>query len=528
MLSVILFINITLHAQIDSIQVQKSKIIKDETKASELGFTINDGNGGFFSARNYFGGLMGFPKGYHIEHYDASLNLIQEYDYDVDIRENGLKEMFIKNDTLYLIEIRRDRKNHGIDYNILSSKISDKINFTSKKIFSISQNRINDSSSNDYMLGGASFSNPSLEYRDPKGEVYFSKNKNYIAFSFNTKREDEFFHLVKVYDSNFNLIYEKESLNKKNNHSSDYKSLVIDDNDGTVYLLGGSYKKSSKSKGNDISYAFYIHKINASGIEKEFIRTGGSRIGSMKLINNNQKLICVGFFSEIDNQSYRGVAFYELDKNEFKVKVKNEIPFPEQFMIDRYGEERLERKIKKDKGLESLAMRDLYIDNKGNILFTAEEYYVENTLVVMDGKHRYSKQVYHYNDILAGKINSEGNLDWVRNINKLQNTKGKSEDYLSFVSLINNNGLFIFLNAEDKVKKLRDDRIEFEDTKIKNLNLYAIEILPSGKFDYKQIINYKDSNITYKIEEGIILDNYNAVILEGDNGKKKRLIKLSL
>ena len=88
--------------------------------------------------------------------------------------------------------------------------------------------------------------------------------------------------------------------------------------------------------------------------------------------------------------------------------------------------------------------------------------------------------------------------------------------------------MLILLNGSDKVKKMRDDRIRFNDKRVKKLSLYVVEILPGGEFNYDQVINNDESKVTYKVAEGVISNNYDAVILEGNKGKKKRVVKLTL
>ena len=67
--------------QISPIQVTKSSIEKDSKKDTQLMFTADDGNGGFVTARLFYGGIIKSPKGYYIEHYDSNLNVVQEYNF---------------------------------------------------------------------------------------------------------------------------------------------------------------------------------------------------------------------------------------------------------------------------------------------------------------------------------------------------------------------------------------------------------------------------------------------------------------
>ena len=53
----------------------------DRYKYSNLLTISADGTGGTFLVRSYYTGLILRPKGYFIEHYDANMQLINEYNY---------------------------------------------------------------------------------------------------------------------------------------------------------------------------------------------------------------------------------------------------------------------------------------------------------------------------------------------------------------------------------------------------------------------------------------------------------------
>lgn len=506
--------------QISPIQVTKSSIEKDSKKDTQLMFTADDGNGGFVTARLFYGGIIKSPKGYYIEHYDSNLNVVQEYEYKID--HSSIKSMFVADGQLNLIEYKHNRDDKTNDYNLLSSSLS-KLNFSSKKIFSVSRK---DVKKPFFLAVGFGISNLDQVDHDPTGEVYLSENRNYITFNFDIKDDKEETHLVKVFDNDLNLVFENQFKQKGVKDALFiYNSLTIDDRNGDVFFLGKLYESKRMKKKGKSNYQYKLYKLNADGTKELSFNTEENFVGSMELINNDDSLICVGFYSEKNDFRYKGTVYYNLNKENFTVNNSGFNPFTEQFMVDKYGEKRGKRKKEKGKELSSLKYRGLHIDDSGNTIFTAEEYFVKSHTNYKTGHTTYT---YYYNDILACKINSSGAMEWARNINKAQKTSGNAVDYYSYLSTVKNNRVIILLNGSDKVKKMRDDRIRFDDKRVKKLSLYAIEILPNGDFNYEQVINNDESKVTYKVSEGVITDNYDSVILEGDKGRKKRIVKLTL
>ena len=71
-------------AQDLNVDIKTSEVYKDKKKNTTLSFTASDGKGGLFVGRSYYGGLLKTLKGYYIEHYDSNLNLVKEFDYEID------------------------------------------------------------------------------------------------------------------------------------------------------------------------------------------------------------------------------------------------------------------------------------------------------------------------------------------------------------------------------------------------------------------------------------------------------------
>ena len=137
----------------------------------------------------------------------------------------------------------------------------------------------------------------------------------------------------------------------------------------------------------------------------------------------------------------------------------------------------------------------------------------------------YWRTIYHYDDIVSARINPSGEIIWARNINKRQSTSG-DDSYISYTSTAVNNDAYFFINTGEKVKKLRNDRIQFGQTSTKKSNLNIIRVNQNGDFDYQEILDDKDNEVPFMVSNGVLSGD--SVFFIGRKGKKKQLLKVTL
>ena len=73
---------------------------------------------------------------------------------------------------------------------------------------------------------------------------------------------------------------------------------------------------------------------------------------------------------------------------------------------------------------------------------------------------------------------------------------------------------------------MSNDRIQFGQTSTKRSNLNIIRIKPNGDFDYKEVLDDKDSEVPFMVSDGALTKD--AVFFIGRKGKKKQLLRVSL
>lgn len=486
------------------VDIKMTQIFKDKKKFTSLAFSTKDGNEGVFIGRRY-------KKGYYIEHYNKDIKQVKNYDFQVD-KKNGLIEAaFISGNNLCLVEYLYNKKSNQIEYYI---NVSPKETFAFKRslLFAVPFEDIVKRRSISFgFFGGGSADS------DVLGNVQTSKNQNYIAFTVDIKNKDTETHRIFVYDNALNKQYQTEFKRGIKDRKFILQNIDIDESDGTVYLLGKTYTKEKKKKKEGGKYQYELYKINSNSKQSLIFDSKDNYVASLTTAINNGKLFCVGFYSEKNDNRYKGLAYFDVNADDMTLKSQVYSPFTDQFIIDKYGKE-------KQKELRNIDFRDLHITENNECILNAEEFFITtHSSYSQQGGWNYY-YVYHYNDIVSAKIDASGKLIWARNINKAQTGTINT----SYVSTYYNGKTYFFINGSDKVKKLKNNRIKFKDIKIKRSNLYVISLDADGNIQYKKLLDDKDAEVPFFVNRGIVNNNGKDIILQGRRKNKKRVLKLSL
>lgn len=520
--TLVIFLLITGAVFSQNFDITKGEIFKDKKKNSTLLFALNDDNGGLVTIRSYYGGLIiKTLKGYYIQHFDSDLNLKKEY--TLEAKQNRIENAFVKEGKLHLIEFNKSRINKTLEYNVLTSNLDD-FNFKSQELLSISEE--NSKKYFEIMIFPF-FINNGLRQMDADhlGSITMSENNKFFAINFDIKDKKKETHKVFVYNDDFELIYEKLIVKNIEDRYFDYKSVEVDNFDGTLYFLGKSYENKSRrrKKKGKTNYHFELSKIDANGEKTVSFKNPDKFISSLSLIQNKGNISCIGFYGNEDEGKLNGVCLINIDSETFEVEAKKFNPFSETFLTDKYGENERKKKRKAKKGLRNIEFRSVEVLENGDIVLSAEEDYITVHTSMANGVVT-TYTIQHYDDFIALKLNKEGDLLWSRNINKAQTGDVNS----SFTAISLGDKTHFFINCSDNIKKLSDDRIRFRQTSSKKSNLFVITLDDNGGFDYQKLIDDKASKVFYKVNQGVITPNGEEVILLGKKKKNSRIIKVKI
>jgi len=502
-----------------NIGIEKSDIIKQEKKNTNLEFSESDGNGGVIVVKSIKKLFNKYAKSYKIEHYNANLQLVKSV--SIENKRGFINDILIKDGTINLFQFQSDKKTKALLVNVLSASVEE-LNFKSNTLFTLDRKMFKKYFK--FYLGVFSFDNGmNQEDMDSFGMITFSNEKKYFSLSFDIKNKEKEVHLLVVYDDDFNKIYDTIFESDIDDKFFDFKDITISNEDGTLFLLGKVFEnKSTKSKKKKkTNYHYELFEIKDGIKHQTSIKEPEIFIGSLTLLNKNKKLVLVGFYSEKNDNRYKGICRIDLN-DDLTIKNKAFQPFSNQFFEDKYRKGAKVRKSKKE--LHNLEYRSVFYDENDNVIINAEEFYITSYYVSNANGGGYWNTTFNYDDIISVKINPKGELLWARNINKSQYNSATA----SFSAITANNKNYIFINTSDKINKMSNNRIGFTGTSAKRSNLYVIVIDEKGDFTYKKLIDDKDSKVSYKVSNGLVNIQDNSIIFLGSKKKNQRIIRLTV
>lgn len=503
------FISMPFFCQEENKQYLAGESLSDKYKFSNIQAIEEDNAGGLVIIRSYYGGVIMHLKGYYIEHYDKELQLINEYNYAIeDVEVMGV---YVKDDRITILEVNYDKLREAYVYWANTTSLTD-LDFKRTKLFHFKRKK--ERQINYLKEYTTSFTDKFYS------QLLFDANKSVFTISIDSKQKGKDVHQLYVYDTKlhkkgvYNLEKEIETRHLV------FENIEYDPVNNSIYLLGKGYEKGKRTKAISLKYAYQLFKLKDEKITVQQFSTQDRYASSLKLILGNDKLKCVGFYSNSRDNKYRGLLYTELNKISLAIEKQKFNPFSDQFMIDKYGAE-------VDKELKNLTFRGIHQSPDGAIIFNAEECYVNTNLKNRANDSRKSIKRFHYNDIVCAKLNKNGDMEWARNINKAESTEG-DEAYVSYTSAFSKENNCFFINSGAIPQKISKDRILFKRGYSRSPNVYMIDINDQGEMQYKEVVNNKEIRIPLMVSRGLVSKKGDAVFFLARRGTRKQLVKVFL
>ena len=528
-------------------KLEKSEEFKDDVKKSNIVLTETNESGNTLIVRSYNDNGLSNYSGFYIEHIDSNLKIQKTLDFEMKHpnyqKNNIVLGIYSVKNEVKIIEFYYDLNDKS--YVCQANIITDDFLISKKELFRISKEKMKETgtislekeffnrtkgnwtndnsgeikSENDISKNSSffefSWEGKSEISKNQKGsDIVMTVNGNKSAFAIAIDYNSENKEFVKLYlfDNQLNKKIDTDFNREIKDKNYNLENIQVSPDGRAISLLAKSYLEIQKEKKEGGKYLFEITKITAESQKSQFIDTHENFVGSLKSIFHNNEIICLGFYSDIKDYRFKGICYYKLDSNSLTILQSKYNLFTEQFMVDKYGED-------KDKALKFLTFKKIFFSVNNDLFFNAQEEYLTS-----DTNNR---TYFNYDDIVAAKLDSEGNLLWARNINKRQAIPSyEDESFISYTSLVNENFSYFFINTGEKIKKIKNDRIEFGQIRKNKSNLNVIRINMDGDFDYKEILDDENSSVTYMVSKGGIINN--SAIFLGRKGTKKQLLKINL
>jgi len=290
------------------------------------------------------------------------------------------------------------------------------------------------------------------------GGLIISADSTKVAFINHLKAprdgEQEGFAIA-VFDEKMDLIWKDVFYHNYGDEGGYVKQKLVS-NDGEVYILAKVYQKilSGKVKSKKSKYLsnfrYNIAHINQEGILDHTIDLGNdiAAVGMRMFFPNDSKkqYLLSGFYTndEFGSNLINGVFFSYGDKNFEKSEVK-----VHEFDKDFLDNLTTNRSIKIGKGItKNYEIKDMLEYRDGTLGFIAEE-----SFTTLWGPLDDQERIYHTNNIIIPKFDSEGNLLNIQKIEK--ECKSKETATISYSLAINKGKAYLVFNdfKERKEKK---------------------------------------------------------------------------
>ncbi|MGH1336771.1 MAG: hypothetical protein ACRBFS_11650 [Aureispira sp.] len=261
------------------------------------------------------------------------------------------------------------------------------------------------------------------------------------------------------------------------------------------------------------------------------LKEKGYFLESLKIYDGpNKSIICTGFFvktiGKFHPRNVNGIALFRVDENgTFQSKTFHDIPLE---IINLYEQD----SVKKANINQETAhffhaqMREIIVQKDNSILFIGEQYQ-PNAMIT--NATTFSR----YGDILAAKININGQLAWIKRIPKNQLYESNSKNINLKYMTSNGNHCFVFMdNIENKRLPLYQKPKQYLHGGNGYLTTYSIDNA-TGNVHKISLFDTKNMKGDYSIKT-ISIDNIaplptNAFVLKTNiNNKKYSVTKVTI
>lgn len=289
-------------------------------------------------------------------------------------------------------------------------------------------------------------------------DIITSSNKKYFAVVWQIpgKKDDKDRYGFKIFNTKLELINEGDYRLPFPSELSIIQNHHVSDK-GEYFLSVTEYQLSEKKglfRNNNEFKAVHIFHIAKDGLQDFILNFDGERIEAMAVTPSGEdELTITGLYGPTDSPGVTGVFYQRVNLTNGDVIIEGFKEFSQDFITQDWSEreiERAERREDRGKGepqLYNYMMREAIVNSDGSIVGTMEQYYVQVSSSSAGQTGQMSNVYnYYYNDIIAYKINPEGEFEWVNKVNKYQVSTNDGGPYSSYQSFVDQGKIYFIFN----------------------------------------------------------------------------------
>ncbi len=360
-----------------------------------------------------------------LQKYDYNCKLISSTPFELETGKGkaSISDMIRLGAKTFILLTSRDKKADIENYYYTEMK-NGSFNKTIKNFYALPF---------EFDLVGGSFK------KSPKG--------NYMAVLVNSrgKNKEEVMKAI-VFDDNLKLVWEKTIPLKIKDKNISLETYIVDNN-GDMFLSARHFDSDEAYKKGLPKFKYIVYRITPTEFINTVIDLGdGTAPWDAGLFPSNGGVYIGGFYTKTSTPrgSADGVFVSEVTNGKAK---SNSYPFTEEFLEGL----QTKKQDKKDEGISRFNIDYLVLLADGSLSFIAEKYYI-TTHTVSNGKTTTTYYVYHSEEIVVPRFNSDGKLIVMEKVDKVFSSR--SPIIVSYSYFVKDNNIALVYNDF----KTRDER----------------------------------------------------------------------
>ena len=494
------------------------------SKKSTLSDIVGYDETGIYAIKKKIRALYGLNSPITLEHYDQKMALSKSV--EIELKEQKKKRKFefiihIDNE-MYIFSSfanQKLKKNflfvQGLDKKTLQPKKD------LKKIAEI-----------DYS-GKSKYNSGSFDYEISRDS---SKVLVYYNLPYDKGESEKFgFH---VFDKSMNQLWEKKITLPYKEELFELEDYEVD-NRANVYLLGTIFKEKRKEKRKgkpNYKYQVLSYSNNGSELKEYPIKIEGKFLTDMQIaINDEQDIICGGFYSSEGTFSIEGSYFLKIDGQTKEIKSKGfqefGIDFITQNMTVRKKKKTKKKAAKgKDTELYQYDLNNIILRDDGGAVLIGEQYYVDVVIITTTGANgsmsTTAKSHYYYNDIIVINMSPDGKIEWTKKIAKSQGTVDDVGFFSSYALSVVKDKLYFVFNDNPRNLFYKGTGKLYNFNKSKESLVVLVTLDSEGNQTREALFSAREADILTRPKVCKQISN-NEMVLFGQRKKTHRFAKIS-
>lgn len=340
----------------------------------------------------------------------------------------------------------------------------------------------------------------------PNLQVIRSEDRSKVMVYYMEKRKQ--FNLYVFDVENMSLLWDQQILLDDTDLNQDFIEILLSNTGRATVVLD---KNNTRSKREN--HYFEIHEYDgAAETGRDYIVAMTNYVTydvSFEIDNLNNTLIAAGCYSEKSTVRAQGFFYLNIPPDNHKEHLLVFHPFEKEFVELLLGEE-----VKKNKGIEDLAVQELVLRRDGGVLMIAErtKRFERRTGTGSRAFYDpYSRQIvdYYFDELIVISVHPTGETHWKTVLHKKQYSQDDDAIYSSY----------FLMKTPSSLRFLYNDEIKYENT----VSEYVLR--GDGAYDRNALLSTKDLEIRLRFKDALQVDS-DRIIVPSERRNRLKLVRL--